>query len=177
MSLCFGMIAGVWLIIGLKIDNSVNPLTLDIAQVKITGAQNAERIRSVDASATASTLLDGTSRADRAQLNERVRALEAVVPPTAANVAEVGNLKSQYATIIDRLIQLRAQVGKQESALIEIETQFCGSDNMRNVTHAYDMRFISMLWSKVFSGDKIPTDNSFYAQIGKCQAGAVATSR
>ncbi len=176
-ALSVAMISGAWLIVGLKIDNSVSPMTLSLESTKSQTAQNTERLHGIETATSGLVQTDGTSRTDRVQLNERVKQLEAVVPPSAATAAEVGNLKSQYALITDRLIQLRTQVGKQESALVEIETQFCGADNMRNLTHAYDMRFMSMVWSKVFAGEKIPTDNAFYPTIGKCHGETTVAGR
>ncbi len=172
-SIGIAAIAGVWLIIGLKIDNSVSPLTLDQAQTKTLVVQTVERVRTIETEANLSTQADSTSRLDRTQLNERVRQLEGVVPPLSAVTSDVGNLKAQYQRVVERLLELRTQVGQQQAALVEIETQFCGSDNMRNQIHAYDVRFTALLWQKVFD-TRLPTDNAFYAQIGKCHEAAVA---
>ena len=41
----------------------------------------------------------------------------------------------------------------------------CGSDVVRNLMHANDLRLFAMLWHKVFAGSDIPTDNAFYPQV------------
>jgi hypothetical protein len=61
----------------------------------------------------------------------------------------------------------REQQTRQTGALVEIETQFCAQDQVRNLAHAADMRLIAMLWHQTFPGAIYPTDNAYYAQI--CQ--------
>jgi hypothetical protein len=58
--------------------------------------------------------------------------------------------------------------------LVEIETQFCAEDAMRNLTHAQDLRIFSMLWIKTM-GFEMQTGNAYYPQIGRCQRNADAS--
>jgi septal ring factor EnvC (AmiA/AmiB activator) len=51
--------------------------------------------------------------------------------------------------------------------LIEVETQFCASDNLNNVTRETDQRIIALLWNKAFSQD-FPVSNAYYAKVGRC---------
>lgn len=52
--------------------------------------------------------------------------------------------------------------------MIEIETQFCGNDVVRNLMHASDLRIQALLWNKSFPGSQLPISNAYYPAIGKC---------
>lgn len=150
VSIFFVMITGVWLVIGLKIDATVGPLSLDLAEVKATQTANTAVIRTEQNATSTSLEADATSRTDRAQLNERIHFLEAAV---AANAGEQ-----------------RTKFGVLDASLVEIETQFCASDVIRNLMHATDLRLFAMLWHKAFPEVTLPTDNAFYPKI--CRNGA-----
>jgi hypothetical protein len=76
--------------------------------------------------------------------------------------------KDSLAGMVNRqradIATLALEVNRQKSALIEIETQFCATDNMRNIIHANDLRIQAMVWRKVF-GDELPTANAFYPRV------------
>lgn len=158
-------VAGCWLIIGLEIDNKVGPLRVDLEQTRTSSAQNSERLRFVEASTSQSTQADVASRADRSQMNERLRQLETT--PGAQIAADVVNMRTNQATIFDRIQQQRQAITSMQAALVEIETQFCGQDNLRSQIHAQDLRMQAMLWKKVF-GEEFPIANTFYARVGRC---------
>lgn len=157
LSVFFVMITGVWLVIGLKIDATVAPLQLGLAEQTGGAAANNTLLRGLQISGSASAEADASSRTDRTQLNERVRSLE----NTVANDAG----------------ERRAQYGLLSAKLVEVETQFCSSDVVRNLMHANDLRLLAMLWHKVFLDTTLPTDNVYYPQIcrsiGVSSAGAV----
>lgn len=69
----------------------------------------------------------------------------------------------------DRNSKTREDVVALQRDLIEIETQECSQDNMRNLNHANDLRIMAMLWKKTF-GDDLPIANTFYPRIGRCVA-------
>lgn len=140
-SAAFMVIAAVWMIIGLKIDATVSPLALEMGQVRGGLSSNTDRIAALTNQATASTASDGASRADRDQLNVRVRAME------GANASR------------------RTEQSVIEARMAEVETQFCSRDIISNLMHATDLRMMSMLWRKVFIGSVFPTDNSFYPKV------------
>lgn len=79
--------------------------------------------------------------------------------------AQISSLQNIQNRTGDRIIEMREQITRQAAALIEIETQFCGADHLRNLTHATDMRITSMLWEKEFPGSRFPTDNAYYPQV------------
>lgn len=158
------IVAGIWLVIGLKIESVQAPLQLGLEQTKVSLTSNIERVRTLEVSASASTQADGTSKIDRAQLNDRVRTIESALPNATAIGTDIGNLKQNYGLIVDRQAGLRADVVQQAAALIEIETQFCASDIVRNLMHAEDVRKLSMLWQKEFQV-QFPTDNTYYPVV------------
>jgi hypothetical protein len=69
----------------------------------------------------------------------------------------------------------RAQFGVMAARLTEVETQFCGSDVVRNLMHANDLRLFSILWHKVFPDSTLPTDNAFYPRI--CRENATMSEK
>lgn len=81
-----------------------------------------------------------------------------------------GGAYAWLSNLTDKLSTIQTEQAHLRSALTEIETQFCAEDNARNLTHAYDLRMVAMLWKKSF-GDELPTDNMFYARIGRCGVG------
>jgi hypothetical protein len=174
-SVFLGACAGLWLILGLKIDNSVAPMQLVLETVRVQGVANAERLHFIEGESAASTQADTASRTDRAQLSERVHQLEGVLPTGATAVAEVSNLQTTVGQIVDRIQGLRTDQARQQSALVEIETQFCAADTIRNLMHANDLRVESLLWAKTFTGQDYPITNAYYPRIGRCQTAAETT--
>jgi hypothetical protein len=106
------LMTGLWLIVGLKIDNTVAPTEIRMAAM--------------------STRIDAQTATDNG--------------------------------LAERLSELRVDTTQLKAGEIEIETQFCASDIVRNMLHAAELRVESILWKKVF-GDSPPTDNAFYPQI------------
>jgi hypothetical protein len=152
MSVVFVVLSGCWLIIGLQINVAITPQALTIEAVKT--AQSASqaahgalegRVRQNEVAITQSAAADAESRVDRGRLNQRTSALE---DGYAGHVAEFRAASAQFRT-----------------QLVEIETQFCASDAVRNLMHAADMRLASVMWTKINSGSVLPTDNAFYPQI------------
>jgi archaellum component FlaC len=138
LSVSFVLITGIWLVIGLKIDATLAPVVLSTEQLKISAATNNERARSTENNALASTQADLTSRTDRAQLNERVRILEAAYQTGSA----------------DR----RADTSTIKAQLVEIETQFKSMSDALNIQKDQTQQFFSMIWEKVF-GKTMPLSN------------------
>jgi hypothetical protein len=68
-------------------------------------------------------------------------------------------------------VKTRTSIAAIERDLVEIETQFCAEDSMRNLMHANDLRFMGILWAKEF-GVELPTANAFYPQVGRCASPA-----
>lgn len=131
--------AGVWLVIGLQITAAVGPIQLVSEQNKIEIRTNETKV---------------------GQLEESTRGF-------AQAATDLSHLRADYALIVERLGAMRTENARQNAALVEIETQFCAADIMRNLTHATDIRLISLLWQKSFMLDqlKLPTDNAYYPMI------------
>lgn len=57
-----------------------------------------------------------------------------------------------------------ARDAKTSGRLVQVETQICDDEQLRNIARATDLRTTAMLWQKVFPGSTYPTDNSYYPQ-------------
>jgi len=87
---------------------------------------------------------------------------------TIASLLEKNSAQKKIiASLAERVSETREKVAHMDSDLIEVESQFCASDAVRNLTHASDLRFMSLLWQKVFA-QNLETGNAFYPQIGRC---------
>jgi hypothetical protein len=157
LSVFFVMITGVWLVIGLKIDATVGPLQLGLATQAGSTMADTTLVRSLQIASSASTEADVIGRTDRIQLNERIRALEGAVA--------------------DAIGERRAQNGVLVAKLVEVETQFCSSDVVRNLMHANDLRLFAVIWHKLFPDSTLPTDNAYYPQICRNDAQTVINGR
>lgn len=144
-SICLVLITGAWVLTGLKVDSAVAPVSVLNERVAVQVGVNTQRLGVLEMTSATSTQADVASRSDRTQLNDRLRALETQVAGNA------GERRSQFAAM--------------SAKLVEIETQFCASDIVRNLLHASDMRLQAMLWAKAYPGEKIPTDNAFYPRV------------
>jgi hypothetical protein len=71
---------------------------------------------------------------------------------------------------------LRGRIQAQESALVEIETQFCAQDNILSERHARDLRDFAVVYEKVF-GSPFPIGNAFYGGVCVRKANASAMPR
>lgn len=85
---------------------------------------------------------------DIAQLKERVGALQV---QAFRNGEIIGSAVTSISVI--------------RTQLREVETQFRGSDQIRNLMHAETLRVQSMLWEKTFPGTTFPTANAYYPVI------------
>jgi DNA repair exonuclease SbcCD ATPase subunit len=135
------MITGVWIVIGLKIDATLTPLALEIQEVKVARAADFARLTSVTMDAAASTQADTTTRTAVAQADQRLHNLE------------------------DGQNHDSAQLAALEQKLVEVETQFCASDIIRNLMHSNDLRVISIVWHALFLHSTYPTDDAYYPQV------------
>lgn len=77
---------------------------------------------------------------------------------------KVAALQIQREADRQEIARLRIDSSEQKAALLEIETQFCERDHLSNLTHASDLRWFAMLWSKTF-GQTLPTDNAYYPTV------------
>lgn len=138
VSMFLVMAAGVWLVIGLQITAATAPILLATEQSKI-------EIR--------------TSEAKLNQLEDGARGY-------GQAATDLSHLRQDYTTIVERIGTMRADIARENAALVEVETQFCAADIMRNLNQANDSRFLSLLWQKAFiDGTRLPTDNAYYPVI------------
>jgi 3-phenylpropionate/cinnamic acid dioxygenase small subunit len=179
----FVVVAGIWLVIGLKIDDTMAPLSVATEQFRTTLNIDTTRLNTLEARSAASSEADQVSRTDRIQLNDRVHVIETRTAASgeadAASRIDRAQLNSRVhdieANVSVTLAERRQQYAVMEARLVEVETQFCASDIVRNLMHATDMRLVSMLWRKTFPDTALPTDNSYYPMV--CNRGAIAGGR
>ncbi len=139
LSVLFVLVTGAWLVTGLKIDQSLAPVALSLEQTKVS----------------------------QAQLAERTRQAENLLQERASASADIANLKTNYSIVTERLASIRSEEARMAASLVEIETQFCGQDNLRSQIHAQDLRTQAMIWKKIY-GEEMPIGNAFYARVGRC---------
>lgn len=101
-----------------------------------------------------------------------IGAIVAAYVQTASLTAQVGidntriqALEITMAKASDRLSGLRADLSQTHADLREVETQFCASDIIRNLMHAFDQRIAALLWRRAYPGAALPTDNAYYPHI------------
>jgi hypothetical protein len=145
VSICLVMVGGIWALVGLKVDSTVAPVAVLAQQTQLQVTSNSERLRLLDGASMTSTQSDASSQTDRGQLNDRVRVMESAFASGSA--------------------ERRAQNAVITAKLVEIETQFCASDIVRNLMHADDARIVSLLWAETFKGQHIPTDNAYFPRV------------
>ena len=90
---------------------------------------------------------------------------------TATNQATIiATLERAATAASEHEIGYRTDIAAIRRDLVEVETQFCAEDAMRNLMHANDLRDFSMLWNKSMGTD-LPISNAYYPNIGRCQGG------
>jgi hypothetical protein len=136
ISIAFVMIAGIWLVIGLKIDSSLLPVSVAVENIKVANATVAETVRNTAVASSASTQADILSRDDRSQANGRLQTVEQLVSS--------GNA--------DR----RAADARTAAQLIEVETQFKSASVVINIHKDETQQLLAVLWQKVFPGTTLP---------------------
>lgn len=100
----FALVGGMWVVIGLKIDTSTAPLSVQIEQIKGSEAAEARgitdlenRAHSLDATIAQLATENAQSRSDREQLNSRVHQVEALIPALSTE------RRGQIADLSDRI--------------------------------------------------------------------------
>jgi septal ring factor EnvC (AmiA/AmiB activator) len=114
-----------------------NASTLHTETIRRMGDQ----LSSLDAASASSQMADANSRTDRAQLNERLRLLEAQLN------SEIAERRATGATV--------------KAALAEIEGQFHAVSNLENLRAAQQERLNSMLYEAANPGKRYPNGTFF----------------
>lgn len=97
----------------------------------------------------------------------------AAVLQIGAMAGDIKTLKSTQTELTRRLeqsetkvAQNRTEIDVQTAKLAEVETQFRGEADARNVMHANDLRMQAILFEKTFH-TRYPTDNAYYPSIAR----------
>ena len=157
-------VASIWVIVGLKIDATSQPVLVSIESNKTDSTQLNARMRSAEERILGSTQADSVSSADRLQLNDRVRSLEAAaVASTSADATSRADrsqlnerLRINEAVTAQNTNEQRASATTANSKLVEIETQFKGMSDFINTSNEMNDRWIGVIYNKVFPGQKYP---------------------
>jgi hypothetical protein len=138
ISILFVLVAGMYTIIGLKIDASLTPLITQESQNKTAIAVAAETLQTDTIAISASSQADVNSRADRSQMNSRIQTLE-----------------NQFSISTADMRAFDATVASQ---MVEIETQFKSLSHAHNEMNDQQQRINGLLWNKVYNEKLPPTD-------------------
>lgn len=82
---------------------------------------------------------------------------------------QINALTSQLAVVSEKQNGVLQSLAADAVAKVEIETQLCAADAVRNLMHANDLRTTAIIWHKLFT-IPLPTDNAYYPVI--CKGGA-----
>ena len=82
--------------------------------------------------------------------------------------SEAGALKDRVDRLEIVASDNRAELASVCAALVEIETQFRASDQIRNLMHKADINDISMLWSRSYK-QEFPTADTYLPTIAQEQ--------
>jgi hypothetical protein len=169
--LLLGIVAGGWVVVGLKIDSNNSPVLLAVEQIKVAAASNNQRI---------GVLSDTVSRVEAAvtSLQQEAASTKAIRDSSVARINEVEQRQSastQADTISrqdrnqlnDRTRALEAAVANESSdrkeaqatiktSLTEIETQFKNIGNILNILVDDYQQWLGIIYEKVFPGQTLP---------------------
>lgn len=80
------------------------------------------------------------------------------------NQNEISAIQARLGRIEEKLDILSTESTRQASSLVEVETQFCAEDVVRNQMHLDELRSVALLWRKVFAAD-FPLEASYFPSI------------
>jgi hypothetical protein len=83
----------------------------------------------------------------------------------SAQAARITSLETNYNIMAERELVLRTNNATMQAALIEIETQFCGEDDMRNLMNAAQERMLAIMWKKLNPDSEYPVANVYYPHV------------
>lgn len=99
---------------------------------------------------------------------------------TASLETKLEGARAQVVALDRRILALegavqinREDIAAQKAAFVEIETQFHAADEMRNLTHAQDMRDYAIVYRKVFGAD-YPMGPAYFPTIARPEARSLA---
>lgn len=112
--------------------------------------RQSEQLALLTGNAAASSVADGVSRTDRAQLNDRVR----------QNEAAIGTDRAEW----------QAHVAETNARLLEVEQQFHAISNIGNMQWSEQQRVNAMTFEKLHPGERYPTETFFPSTIFQAPA-------
>jgi hypothetical protein len=98
-------------------------------------------------------------------LSEREVTSAALSAQVAANAARLSAIEQNFNQMAEREMILRTTNATMTAKLLEIETQFCGEDHIRNLTQAQNLRLVSLMWKKLFPESESPAGDSYYPSV------------
>lgn len=131
VSIVFVLVSGGWLIIGLKIEAAEAPISQAVSTISSSSVINSKAIHGLEERTADSSMANSVSKADRQQLNERMRALE-------------GSVNTQVAARNSQVSSLVARIG-------EAETQARGLSDIVNIYKDTTHQWVGILFDRVFA--------------------------
>lgn len=137
MSIALVLVGGTYTIVGLKIENAIQPNATAIVTLIEHNRQSDATILAISARTGDSAQADIVSRGDRAQLNTRVAQAEQIA---ASGQAE-----------------RRTSEGNMREKLAEVESQVKALSMRVNLEKDATQQLLSLIWPRVFRADLPPT--------------------
>jgi hypothetical protein len=150
IALAVSMVPAVWLFVTTYTQNALSPTVAATSLNAEALKRQNEAITILQQSSAGSTSSDIASRADRQQLNDRLRLIE----------AELGK------EIGDR----RAISAEFRVSLAEIESQFHALSNLENLRAAQQEQLNALMWEKSHPGERYPNGTFFPAPVFRDQS-------
>lgn len=94
--------------------------------------------------------------------------LKTVTGESKSNSGRLGEMDRRFDANDVKMNEAIVATATIKRDLIEVEGQFCASDNMRNLTQSSNIRLLAAIWEKTF-GQQLQTAGAFYPDVGRCK--------
>jgi hypothetical protein len=170
-SIVFVMVAGVWLVIGLKIDVSEAPVAFTVEQLKVSEASRERQVSDMStivirnsqetlALTQSMALITAAQTLDSQRLNKIEIDTGASQQADASSRSDRGQLNDRTKTLEQitstSTAERRSQEAETKQKLVEIETQFKSMSNTLNIITDHIQQWLTVLYEKVFPDQKFP---------------------
>lgn len=141
------VVSGLFIVIGLKIDAAVSPVTLEIAQIKTNAA--AQESRLAERTANRERQINTLQARVAANDVEAGASTQAIAQFRAIQVVNSGRISMIEQGMAAGMSERKSAVASINGQMIELETQFKLVSTVINLMKDDTHQMISALWSKV----------------------------